>query len=189
MRLERSFYTRADVVQIAKDLLGKVICTQKDGVLTSGMITETEAYSGRNDKACHANNDRRTTRTEIMYGNGGHAYVYLCYGMHYLTNVVTNRNGLADAVLIRSVHPIDGKGIMVMRRNSSKNIADGPGKLSQALGIDKSHYGADLLRNSIWIEERGFHIPPGRIKVSQRIGVGYAMEDAEKEWRFYLENK
>ncbi len=187
MRLNRDFYANPDVVDIARALIGKVLCTQINGQFTSGMITETEAYCGRNDKACHANNNVRTKRTEIMYGEGGHAYVYLCYGIHYLFNVVTNINGLADAVLIRGIEPLDGKEIMIHRRNTAKNLTDGPGKLTKALGISMSHYGLDLLGDTIWIEDNTNSIDPEKIKISKRIGVDYAMEDAEKPWRFYIE--
>ncbi len=187
MRLKRDFYTRDDVVAIARDLIGKVLCTKINGQLTSGIITETEAYCGRNDKACHANNNLRTPRTEIMYQEGGHAYVYLCYGIHYLFNVTTNKKGLADAVLIRGVKPLEGKDIMAKRRGTSRNISNGPGKLTKALSINMSHYGEDLLGKTIWIEENTNLNNSFEIKISKRIGVEYAMEDADKEWRFSMD--
>ena len=187
MRLKREFYLRSDVVVIAQELIGKVLCTNINGQLTSGIISETEAYCGRNDKACHANNNVRTSRTEIMYEKGGHAYVYLCYGIHHLFNVVTNRVGLADAVLIRGVEPLEGKDTMIERRRTNKNLSNGPGKLTKALGISLDHYGLDLLGDTIWIEDRGLLIKPEQIKNSKRIGIEYAMEDAEKMWRFYID--
>ncbi len=187
--LPRSFYESADVTEASKSLIGKVICTRIDGVFTSGMITETEAYCGRNDKACHANDGLRTSRTEVMYGTPGHAYIYLCYGIHHLFNVVTNREGLADAVLIRGIQPLEGTDEMAGRRNKPADkpeLADGPGKLTQALGITTGYNGIDLLGNKIWIEDRGVKFPDVRIFSSSRIGVDYAGEHAKRPWRFYL---
>jgi len=184
-KLPRSFYIREDVVQIAKELLGKVLITDIDGKVTAGRIVETEAYCGRGDKACHANG-KRTPRTEVMYGEGGHAYVYLCYGIHHLVNVVTNIEGQADAVLIRALEPLDGKEIMQERRKFTKaKLASGPGTLSQAMGIHVSMTGADLLSDEIWIgltnEAEEF-----RILADTRIGVEYAEEDALRPWRFVI---
>ena len=115
--LSPAFYNNPSVVDVSRKLLGKVLCSNIDGTFTSGIILETEAYCGRNDKACHANNGLRTNRTEVMYGDPGHAYIYLCYGIHHLFNVVTNVNGLADAVLIRAIYPLDGKQEIIKRRN------------------------------------------------------------------------
>lgn len=191
MKLSRTFYERGDVVQVAKELLGKVLITKIDGYFTSARITELEAYAGRNDKACHANDGLRSKRTEVMYGQGGVAYVYLCYGIHHLFNVVTNRDGLADAVLIRGVEPLEGLDVMLERRNRSKpdkSLSSGPGTLSQALGIHtKTHYGTDLTGDLIWIEDQPL-LPEEKIVVSRRIGVDYAEEDALKPWRFYLKD-
>lgn len=186
--LEPDFYRRPDVVQISRDLLGTVLCTYFDGVLTAGMINETEAYCGRNDKACHANSGTRTPRTEVMYGEPGHAYIYLCYGIHHLFNVVTNEEGLADAVLIRGVVPVDGIDIIRKRRavKSDKNLCNGPGKLSQALGIHTSMTGSSLYKPPIWIEDRGIITAEDNIVSSKRIGVDYAGEDALREWRFTI---
>lgn len=186
--LPESFYANPDVVIVAKQLLGKVLCTNFDGNLTSGIITETEAYCGRNDKACHANNGLRTERTEVMYGPPGNAYIYLCYGIHHLFNVVTNREGLADAVLIRGLKPMDGINIMKRRRgmNDLKNLTNGPGKLSQALQIQTSYTGHDLKSRPLWIEDRSITITDRKIKITSRIGVDYAQEDAKKPWRFLI---
>lgn len=192
MKLTRDFYNRPDVNTIARELLGKVLITDIDEGITAGIITEVEAYCGRNDKACHANNNRRTKRTEIMYHQGGMAYVYLCYGIHHLFNVVTNEEGLADAVLVRSVAPLEGKDIMLKRRNLNGRkgkIAGGPGAMSQALGIHTRHYGTDLLGNKIWIEDRNINFPEGDIIAEKRIGVDYAGEDAERPWRYYIDEK
>ncbi|MFW5760387.1 MAG: DNA-3-methyladenine glycosylase [Cyclobacteriaceae bacterium] len=186
-KLEASFYQRNDVVEISRELLGKYFCTNIDGYYTAGMIVETEAYHGRNDKACHAHLNRRTKRTEIMYAPGGVAYVYLCYGIHYLFNIVTNRKELADAILVRAIEPIDGVEIMLQRRKMSKlapKITAGPGSVSQALGISKKHYGESLLGNTLWLEDRGIIIHPDEIIASTRVGVAYAEEDALLPWRF-----
>ncbi|MEP5613966.1 MAG: DNA-3-methyladenine glycosylase [Cyclobacteriaceae bacterium] len=182
-KLDRSFYERADVVAVARDLLGKYLVSKIDETLTVGKIVETEAYSGRNDKACHANN-RRTPRTEVMYGRGGHSYVYLCYGIHHLFNVVTNVEEMADAVLVRALEPISGISEMELRRKGSDNLTKGPGVLTQAMGIKSSTTGLDLLGDSIWL----CHGDNERleIEVDTRIGVEYAMEDALKPWRFYV---
>lgn len=187
--LPKSFYENPDVVDASRKLLGKVICTTIDSKFTSGIITETEAYCGRNDKACHANNGLRTTRTEVMYGEPGHAYIYLCYGIHHLLNVVTNREGLADAVLIRAVRPLDGREILIERRNikNEKNLTNGPGKLTQALGITTDLNSTRLCEPPLWIEDRGILFNEEEINISPRIGVDYADEDALKPWRFFVD--
>lgn len=191
MKLPESFYQRENVVQIAKELLGKTIHTIIDGEYTSARITEVEAYSGVNDKACHANNGNRTTRTEVMYAQGGHTYVYLCYGIHHLFNVVTNIEDRADAVLVRAVEPLEGVDIMLKRRSKiklDKTLSSGPGTLTQALGIKtKMHYGKWLLDNDIWLEDSR-NLSSNEIVTSTRIGVDYAEEDALKPWRFYIKD-
>ncbi len=187
MKLSRKFYTGEDVVSIARDLLGKFLVTSIDGQLSSGMITETEAYAGRNDKACHANNGKRTKRTEVMFHEGGKAYVYLCYGIHHLFNVTTNKDGYADAVLIRAVEPTEGLSTMLERRGLSQpqtRLTAGPGALSMALGITIDLYGSDLTGPTVWIEDRGIRLPDHGIASGARVGVGYAGEDALKPWRF-----
>ncbi|HBX65027.1 MAG: 3-methyladenine DNA glycosylase [Balneola sp.] len=188
-KLPRSFYSRDDVVQISRELIGKVLCTNVDDVFTSGRIVETEAYDGRNDKACHAHLNKRTKRTEVMYGKPGHAYVYLCYGIHNLFNIVTNQEGLADAILIRAIEPVDGIDAMLKRRNKEKldpSVGNGPGIISQALGINRDHYGIDLLGDTIWIEDQGTEVGGDEIQASERIGIDYAEEDAQLPWRFTL---
>lgn len=188
-KLSKKFYEQRNVVHVAKGLLGQKLCTSIGGGYTEALITETEAYSGRNDKACHAY-QKRTPRTEVMYGAGGQAYVYLCYGIHHLFNVVTNQEGKADAVLVRAVQPIKGMDMMCQRRNMNtigSNLTSGPGRLTQALGISLLHNGIDLSGNIVWIEEAK-PIPATEIVVSQRIGVAYAEEDALKPWRFYIKN-
>lgn len=188
-KIPRSFYNRNDVVQISKDLIGKVLCTRFNNTLTTGKIVETEAYDGRNDKACHAHLNRRTKRTEVMYGPPGHAYIYLCYGIHHLFNIVTNKEGLADAVLVRAIEPIDGKREMVKRRGKDEfgpPVGNGPGILSQALNITTDFDGVDLTGDTIWIEDHNFDVPPQNIVASKRIGIDYAEEDADLLWRFTL---
>jgi DNA-3-methyladenine glycosylase len=194
--LPRSYYLNPDVVNLAKDLLGKYLVTQIDGKLTSGMIVETEAYAGVTDKASHAYGDRRTTRTEIMYCIGGTAYVYLCYGVHSLFNIVTNGKDIPHAVLIRGIVPADGTEIMLQRTGKAsltKKFGIGPGNVSKALGIHYSQTGLDLTKkpinkknNGIWLEERGFFVEPSKILVTTRIGVQYSGEDATLPYRFVL---
>lgn len=191
MKLTKEFYTRPDVVQISKDLLGKFLYTRIDGILTGGMIVETEAYAGENDKACHAHLGRRTKRTEIMYQEGGVAYTYLIYGIYTLFNIITNIEGYADAVLIRAIEPTEGLPEMQLRRNLPKvqpNLTAGPGLLTQALGITTKHYGEDLSGNLIWLEDQGIQIPENEIIVSPRVGISYAEEHVHLPWRFRLKD-
>jgi DNA-3-methyladenine glycosylase len=186
--LSPAFYLDNNVVAVAQNLLGKVLFTHIDGITTGGMITETEAYCGTNDNACHANNGKRTVRNEVMYQQGGLAYVYLCYGIHHLFNVVTNIAGQADAVLIRSIEPVEGLATMMKRRNkteSKPNLSSGPGALSQALGITTLLYGQNLRGSVVWIEDVGHNIPLHEMVQTTRIGVGYAGADALNPWRFY----
>ena len=156
---------------------------------TSGMITETEAYAGIVDKASHAYGGLRTSRTEIMYMRGGVAYVYFCYGMHSLFNIVTNQSEIPHAVLIRAIEPIDGIDLMLERSNKlavKKDFANGPGKVAKILGIKCEHTGLDLNSNTLWIEDRGVVIYATQIVSTPRIGVGYVGEDALLPYRFLL---
>jgi len=189
MKLKRDFYLREDVVQISRDLLGKHLCTRFNGILTTGIITETEAYAGVTDKASHAYGGRRTNRTETLFAEGGKAYVYLCYGIHHLFNVVTNREDIPHAVLIRAVQAKDGLPEILLRRNKTavvKNLSAGPGTVSEALGIKTSHNETDLLGKEIWIEDRGLIVKPSDIVAGPRIGVDYAGADAKRPWRFRI---
>ncbi len=192
LHLPPEFYQRTDVVQIARDLLGKVLVTNFDGQYTAGRITETEAYRAPDDRACHAWGDRRTSRTEVMFGEGGGAYVFLCYGIHYLFNVVTAPENLAHAVLIRAIEPLEGIDIMRERRGGKNQslvqLTTGPGSLSQALGITTKWTGQRLTDadSPIWIEDRGEIVKPEDIAVGKRIGVDYAGECAEWPWRFWI---
>ena len=187
-KLPLSFYRRNDVVRIARELIGKILYTNIDGIFTGGIISETEAYNGETDKASHAFGGRRTARTEIMYGDGGIAYVYLCYGIHSLFNVVTNKKNTPHAVLIRAIYPLEGINQMRIRRRRPKlkdaELCIGPGTVSQALGIHFSDTGKSLLENEIWIEDHGIKIPTSKIIVGPRIGVDYAGKDASLPYRF-----
>lgn len=188
-RLTEDFYLNPDVVAVAKMLLGKILFTKINGSVTAGIITETEAYNGVVDKASHAYGDRRTPRTEIMYRRGGTAYVYLCYGIHSLFNVVTNVANVPHAVLIRSIHPFTGEKILLERRNANKfspTLFRGPGKVTTALGIHHTQTGTSLLGNKIWIEDRGIILKDENIAITPRIGVEYAGKDALLPYRFDL---
>ncbi len=187
MKLAVEFFLRDDVVKISRDLLGKVLCTCIDGQQTQAVITETEAYAGVADKASHAYGDRRTKRTEPMYESGGIAYVYLCYGIHHLFNVVTNVKDAPHAVLIRAGEPLEGIDTMLLRRNKpqpGRDLLGGPGSLAQALGITVVLTGISLLEDQIWIEDQQIDVPDSRVSVGPRIGVDYAAEDALRPYRF-----
>ncbi|MAW74894.1 MAG: 3-methyladenine DNA glycosylase [Candidatus Marinimicrobia bacterium] len=190
MKLENSFYCNTDVVDISKKLLGKVLVTNLSNHLTSGIIVETEAYAGIFDRASHAFNNKRTKRTEIMYKNGGIAYVYLCYGIHNLFNVITNVKDVPHAVLIRAIEPLEGIKEMYRRRKISKKyrLTNGPGKLTQALGIDKNCNGKSLQSDTIWIQDSGIKFLEKDILSSTRIGVDYAGKDAKLLYRFHVKD-
>ncbi len=191
-KLSRSFYVRADVLQISRELLGKFLLTRiGNDHITGGMIVEAEAYAGPEDRASHAYNGRRTSRTEIMFQEGGVAYVYLCYGIHHLFNIVTNVEGIPHAVLIRAIVPIDGIDLMLRRRDKKaviSKLTGGPGTLTQALGIHTTHFGTDLTGHQIWLEDRGIVVPDDQITAGPRVGVNYAGEYTTKPWRFRLKN-
>jgi DNA-3-methyladenine glycosylase len=192
MKLNNDFFTRTSVTQIAQELLGKIIFTNIGNELTGGIITETEAYAGITDKASHAYNNRRTARTEIMYADGGVAYVYLCYGFHHLFNFVTNTKDNPDAVLLRGILPSAGLDIMEHRRGkkfSDKGFSDGPGKTSKALGIKTMHSGVSMTGELIWVEDRGIIIKENEYSSLPRIGVHYAGADALLPYRYVLKNE
>jgi len=189
LKLPLSYYLNRDVIFLARDLLGKVLFTEINGNVTAGIIVETEAYFGVLDKASHAYYGRRTERTETLYSPGGVSYVYLCYGIHHLFNIVTSTEGEPHAVLIRAVEPLIGKEIMEFRRNmpaSKTAISSGPGSAAKALGIDRSFNKKDLTDNEIWIEDHGIRYSDEEIVAGPRIGVAYAQEDALLPWRFYI---
>ncbi|PWN59278.1 DNA-3-methyladenine glycosylase [Chryseobacterium viscerum] len=189
MKLPRSYYSNQDVLFLAQDLLGKVLFTEINGEITAGIIIETEAYFGVQDKASHAYGGRRTDRTEILYNSGGVSYVYLCYGIHHLFNIVTSVEDDPHAVLVRAVEPLIGKEIMELRRNmpaSKAAISAGPGSAAKALGIDRSFNKKDLTENEIWIEDHGISYTKAEIVTGPRIGVAYAQEHALLPWRFFV---
>ena len=188
-KLPFSFYQLQDVNELAVRLLGKQLYTFIDGELTGGTIVETEAYNGIEDKASHAYGGRFTDRTKIMYEDGGASYVYLCYGIHHLFNVVTAPKGTPHAVLIRGLEPITGVNVMLRRRNMSAvkpNITAGPGALSKAMGIDKKLNAKDLCGEEIWIEDQGVIINSKDIVAAPRVGVDYAGDHALLPWRYYI---
>lgn len=205
-KLQKSFFLRKNTLQIAKELLGKYLLTDIGGAgITGGKIVEVEAYLGKEDKASHGYNGRRTERNENLYGEGGGAYVYFCYGIYYLFNAVTGEENRANAVLIRAIEPTIGKSIMLkrkMERNKGavsaaaiNRIASGPGLLTIALGIDLRHDGAAICRGNldnngdkleIWIEDRGMEIKEKDITATSRVGVDYAEEYASLPWRFKI---
>ncbi len=190
-KLSYDFYNRGSVTQVAKELLGKMLVTNIGGITTSGRIVETEAYNGAADRASHAWNNRRTRRTEVMYGEAGRAYVYLCYGIHHLFNVVTNQVGIAHAVLIRAIEPAEGIPHMLHRRNSTragKNLGSGPGNVAKSLGLDTSYTGYSLLEETIYIADDGFRLKQSQIVAGPRIGVDYAGEDALLPYRFFIKD-
>jgi len=187
-KLSSDFYQQENVVGVAKQLLGKLLFTNINGQLTGGIITETEAYDGIIDKACHAYGGRNTNRTATMYLAGGVTYVYLCYGIHHLLNVVTGMAGNPQAVLIRAIEPTVGIETMLLRRKMESltpRITSGPGALSQALGIDRELNAKHLSTNEIWIED-GKDYLESEIIATTRIGVAYAQEHALWPFRFYI---
>lgn len=188
-KLKSSFYQREDVVQIAKELLGKILVTNWKGLITSGRIVECEAYAGQIDKASHAAGGRRTARNEIMYGEGGYAYVYLCYGIHHLFNVVTNSKEVPHAILIRALDPLEGIEEMLLRTNKKKldhTLTRGPGNVSKSLGIVTKHTGISLMGDKIFLADDGGNFGKKEVATSPRIGVDYAGKDALLPYRFYV---
>ncbi len=182
------FYRRPDVLAVARELLGATLYTRLDGVLTGGRILETEAYAGPEDRASHASGNRRTARTEVMFAGGGVCYIYLCYGMHHLFNVVTNATGVPHAVLIRALEPLTGLPAMRARRAGCPDarLATGPGCLSRALGLTVALSGESLRGPRVWIAPPSRAVPRAAIGSAPRVGVAYAGSHALRPWRFYL---
>lgn len=189
MKLDPSFYLRTQVVSIARELVGKCLFTRVNGKTTGGIIVETEAYSHQ-ERGCHAFQNKMTKRNEVMFREGGHAYVYLCYGIHNLFNVVTNFEGDADAVLIRALEPVEGIPLMMKRMNAKgpARITSGPGKLTKALAIDRERNGDLLWSKHLWIEDGGIHVKAAQLVASPRIGIDYAGQDALLPWRFNMKD-
>jgi DNA-3-methyladenine glycosylase len=189
--LPAGYFQSADVPGLARDLLGKFLLSSVGGEVCGGMIVETEAYRGPDDKACHAWGNRRTKRTEVMFGPGGHAYVYLCYGIHHLFNIVTGEEGAPHAVLVRALEPTYNPSLMQRRRRLERlerRLTAGPGMLTQALGIDLRHNGARLSEpgSPLWLEDRGVRWPDSQVMTSPRVGVSYAGACAAWPWRFRI---
>ena len=188
-RLPVSFYRRDDVVTVARELLGKVLCSKLDGTVTKAIITEAEAYAGIGDKASHAYGGRRTPRTEPMFADGGIAYVYLCYGIHHLFNVVTGARDEPFAVLIRAGLPLVGIDAMLARRGKEavdRTLLGGPGSLAKALGIQTGMTGTSLSGKRLWIEDHDIRIDAKSIVAGPRIGIDYAGEDSARPYRFLI---
>jgi DNA-3-methyladenine glycosylase len=189
VKLERDFYTRADTLAVARELLGKRLVVPADGGRrVSGRIVEVEAYLGAEDRAAHSFGGRRTRRTETMYAVGGTVYVFFVYGMHHQFNVVTGPEGLPHAVLVRAVEPEEGVELMKERRpvRKERELTSGPGKLCRALSIDLTFDGEDLKGRRVWVEETGAKFKPDEVASGARIGVAYAGEDALRPWRFWV---
>ncbi|WP_158828256.1 DNA-3-methyladenine glycosylase [Mucilaginibacter lacusdianchii] len=189
MKLPESFYLNNNVIEVARNLLGKYLFTRIDGEVAGGYIVETEAYNGSVDKASHAFGNRLTQRTETMFRQGGVAYVYLCYGIHEMLNVVTSVEGQPHAVLIRAINPTVGLDIMQYRRNMAvvkPNITAGPGSVGKALGISRKLNGISYQSDELWIEDQGLSFPDEAVTAGQRIGVAYAGDDALLPYRFYV---
>lgn len=189
-RVGSAFYSRNDVLTLSKELLGMKLISEMGGIRTSGMIVETEAYIGSGDKASHAYGSRRTKRTETMYAAGGKAYIYLCYGVHHLFNIVVGDKDDPLAILVRGIEPLEGIELMLQRRKKKKLsplLTNGPGKLTKALGITTAYDKIDLATSDkIWIERSSKIVPAAMIEASTRIGVGYAEEHALLPYRFTL---
>lgn len=186
-KLSQPFYRRKSVVQISRDLLGKILVTTFDGVLTAGRIVETEAYEGVTDRASHAWNGRRTDRTEIMYASGGTAYVYLCYGLHQMFNVVTNVKGVPHAILVRALEPLVGIEEMLLRTGKKQadfTLTRGPGNVAKAMGISVKHTGYSLQKEELWIADDGTRYADEAVAATPRIGVDYAGDHALWPYRF-----
>ncbi len=185
-----NFYERTDVVAIAKELIGKIVCTKIDGAFTSGRIVETEAYVAHVDKASHSFKGRRTAKNEHMYEEAGKTYVYICYGMHQMLNVVTNKKDIPDAILIRALEPLDGIDIMLKRTGKIKldaTLTKGPGNVGKAMGISKKHSALSLSGDEIFIySDELSDVPDEQIGVSKRIGVESAGADGLLPYRFYV---
>jgi DNA-3-methyladenine glycosylase len=188
-KIPSSFYLNEDVLELAKALLGKLVVTRFDNHTTVGRIVETEAYNGVIDKASHAFGGRRTTRTEVMYSRGGVAYVYFCYGMHHLFNIVTGKPDVPHAVLIRAVEPVEGIDTMLLRRGKRQadfSLTRGPGSVAQAMGIHTRHTGLSLQSAELYLADDGLLYQPQEVIATPRIGVAYAAEDALLPYRFLV---
>lgn len=189
MKLLTGFYQQEDVVRIARNLIGKYLFSNINDGITGGIIVETEAYRGPDDRGSHAHNNRRTPRNEIMYSAGGVVYMYICYGIHDMLNIVTGNKNEPHAVLIRAVQPTAGLDIMRDRRlmyHTDQQLCKGPGALAKAMGLRKSHNGIDLQKDMIWIEDRGLHFTDDQVTTSARVGMNFDGPYKTIPWRFYV---
>ncbi len=189
MKLPESYYLDTDVVKLSRDLIGKYLFSRLDGVVTGGYIVETEAYNGVIDKASHAYGNRLTPRTQTMFMQGGVAYVYLCYGIHEMLNIVTSVEGQPHAILIRAINPTIGLDIMQYRRNMAvikPNITMGPGSVAKALGVSRKINGISLQSDTLWLEDQGLTFTDDEVAAVPRVGVDYAGDDALLPYRFYV---
>jgi len=187
-KLPKSFYLRNDVVKIAKELLGKILVTNWNNEYTAGRIVEAEAYAGEIDKASHASKGK-TKRTSVIFEEGGTAYVYLCYGIHEMFNIVTNKNGIAHAILIRAVEPIEGIDIMLRRTGKkvfNETVTRGPGNVGKAFGFHRSQCGLSLQSDELYVADDGYKVDKKLVVASPRIGVDYAGDDALLDYRLYI---
>ena len=188
MKLTEAFYTREDTVEMARELIGKFVYTDINGQKTGGMIVETEAYMGVTDSSCHSFNNRKSVKNASMFNNGGVAYMYICYGIHDMFNIVTGSEGDSQVILIRAIEPTIGVDAMKERRGDIplNRLAKGPGSLAKALGLNRSFDNASLLDNTLWIEDQGIVIASGAIVESARIGLGCPEPYFSMPWRFFL---
>lgn len=186
-KLPPHFYMQEDTLQVSRQLLGKRLCTSIDGIFTSGIIVETEAYRGPEDLGSHAYNEKRTARNDMMYSAGGVVYMYICYGIHDMLNIVTGKEGSSHAVLIRAVQPADGIHHMCERRGVQdlKRLCKGPGALAKALGLNKLHNGVSLQSDTIWIEDAE-DLAAESIVETSRVGLNIQGFYRDIPWRFYI---
>lgn len=190
--INQEYYQNPDITFLAKDLLGKELHTDFNGHHCIATIVETEAYKAPDDKGSHAYQNLRTNRTEIMFGKGGHAYVYLCYGIHSMVNIVTGPKDHAHAILIRAVEPTNNLSLIRERIKTKKKdllLGSGPGNVCKAMGIHTKHNGEQLYKKGkIWIEAGQESIALHNIVSGPRLGIAYAKEWAHKPWRFYIKD-
>jgi DNA-3-methyladenine glycosylase len=190
MPIKKDFYCRDSLI-VARDLLGKLLVHESPEGVTAGKIVETEAYKGPEDKAAHSFGNKRTPRTETMYGPKGHSYIYLIYGLYYCINVTSGAfEGKPEATLIRALEPVKGIDLMIKRRKQTGqlvNISSGPGRLCIAMGLTKIHNGLDMSQPPLYITE-GQSVDLQDITQAPRIGVDYAAEHKDLPWRFYIKN-
>lgn len=188
-RLPQSYFLNEDVVFLARDLVGKYLFVNTEETLTGGIIVETEAYRGPDDVGAHAYNHRRTSRNDIMYSDGGVVYMYICYGIHDMLNIVTAPENIPHAILIRAIQPTEGLAIMRERRkvrNEDTRLCRGPGALAKALALKKIHNGISLQENEIWIEDRGLKYADEDVVAGPRIGLNISEPYKSIPWRFYV---